>query len=1031
MRIRRSSHQQSGYILPATILLGLATAVLSVVLLQITATASQTLNNYSYRAMAKEAAVAGTTYVDGCVASSVISWTTLTPHTDCSGNTTGGSDYIGQGDGWRSTFSVDAPTVNDGKVTAVSTGTVQLLYGTTVVQTYKSTSKITLPSTITTLPVATGQVITDIKNDKADCAIANGKLYCWGDNSLGQLGRGDANNTSSARATPIAVGGALAGKTVTAVSVGTDNVCAIADGTPYCWGSNGTWQNGNNSLSPVYTPTAGAPRTSSGPLAGLPTVDIGVSSFNQPASFIWPFAAAFPHACALSANGTVSCWGDGGFRQNTGGYNQSCSWVFVWVCGQTAYYSYPTNPLPTLTVGYQAPVTYPYPPERDNPVTTKATNIIAASHAGCALSNGQVTCWGVPAPLPVGCWIPPLGQFSPIYENVYPWNGCTYLYSNGYNASTLSGSALSGKFVDPNSWNGSANEGCWMANTDLVCFGTTPAFGGLWSGVVSGQDATQTTTFTGWGAPWTLLSNADVTSADNGDDAASWGTQGLFCIINKGVPACAGGWLNSRMGSNNLGAGKTFFPLDATAGLAGNAATKIAVGAGTLANQNHGCVVANGRLYCWGDGSNGVLADGNINSHIVAYPTLSANSIIGATNGTYAASGPIAEGDGFGCGLVNGRIYCWGDNSYGALGFGNNDDSLVPRLVPWSDGSSIDSTITKVSAGAHHACAIAAGKLYCWGDNSYGQLGIGITGGTRNSPQLVSGFSSMRVTEVSAGTNSTCAIANGHAYCWGSNSSGQLGSNSYTNYNAPHAVNLSSSIAVTKITVGDSFACAVGNAEAYCWGDNSSYQLADGTQIDRPNPVHITSGTAGSPKFGPNADGDDLLPMVSDISAGSNFTCAIINGTVSCWGANANGRTGRGTTSGYTTSPTKLYGTPGGYYATSITTGTSHACAVLNGGNSLTNGNLYCWGNNGTDGKVGNGSTSDVSTATVLSTGGRSTINVSAGANSTCSVSNGDILCWGNNSSGQLGNGGTTAKPTPTITSSYVQLGSYSKGIVY
>jgi alpha-tubulin suppressor-like RCC1 family protein len=169
--------------------------------------------------------------------------------------------------------------------------------------------------------------------------------------------------------------------------------------------------------------------------------------------------------------------------------------------------------------------------------------------------------------------------------------------------------------------------------------------------------------------------------------------------------------------------------------------------------------------------------------------------------------------------------------------------------------------------------------------------------------------------------------------------------------------------------------------------------------------------------------------MFTEISAGSDFTCATINSMVSCWGNNANGRTGRtGVTTGNTLVPTAVSNT---YFATKVTAGSSHACALLHGNNSRTNGNVWCWGN-AANGRVGNNvSSGDYATPVLINGGdnsGRSTIGISAGSASTCAVGKGTIQCWGSGANGRLGHGGTTQRLTPNMTNDYKQFQAFVKG---
>jgi len=988
-----------GFILPATIMLGLGIAIISTTYLQFTATTSVTLSSRNFNALASEAARAGITYANSCIEANANDWTELTPMKACNGTTNGSTPYLTSNNEYRTTFSVDTPVKSNGTLTIVSTGIVERLNSAgQKVDTIRKKIKTTMPDTFNEYPVATGTPITKIRNDATDCAIANGDLYCWGVNTYGTVGDGTTTN----RANPTKVQGALAGKTVTDVSVSISAVCAIADGEPYCWGSNSANQLGSGGGS-VKTPTANVPRTSSGPLAGKIITEISTASWNNPAQAIWLFATSFEHSCALTAEGAVACWGYGEFRQLTGGGPVE---ICVIICVPTGFYDYPSYTYPTLIKGY-SDNTGPFAGKR-------ALHVGASSHDSCLLAEGKLYCMGVRAPIDLWC---NSVLFSAASLTLVPLNPCVANYSNGYEP----GGALSGKLVDPESWNLSANETCLMAHTSLVCFGTTPAFGLFW--------------IDSWGEPWVARTDVDVTYADNGDNINSMGLTGLFCYVDRGKGRCAGQPGNIYTGTGSLGGWVYFVNLNESSGLAGKVATAIAAG------EDHGCVVANGQLLCWGDGSYGKLADGSTALlHTKTYPTVTGtggSTPIGTTEGTYAATGPISTGEGHSCAVVNGQIYCWGKNNYGQLGIGSTDEKYSPIALPSMAGK----VFTKVSAGANHTCGISDGRLYCWGLNSNGQLGIGNTT-NYSTPQLVTSFggtpyTSVRVTEVSAGATGTCAIANSQAYCWGLNSSKQVGDGTTTQRTSPVAVSGGGGVltgkAVTSISMGVTHACAVANSDIYCWGDNSNGRTGKNTATGTSDPSKLTGGSAGTPK-GPN----NMNPNATMVSAGYDFTCAIINANVSCWGNNANGRTGLNTTSGNQLVPARISGSYAGYYTTAVSAGGSHACALMHGGQSRINGNVFCWGN-GASGRLGNNVSSGDFPSAVRINGGhldegsttKSSISVSAGESSTCVVAKGTVVCWGNGTNGRLGNNAASNRLTPTTTSSYKSIVPYQKGPIF
>lgn len=294
------------------------------------------------------------------------------------------------------------------------------------------------------------------------------------------------------------------------------------------------------------------------------------------------------------------------------------------------------------------------------------------------------------------------------------------------------------------------------------------------------------------------------------------------------------------------------------------------------------------------------------------------------------------------------------------------------------------SLITQISAGGAHTCALMfGGKVKCWGKNQNGQLGDGTTV-DRLSPVDVVGLAS-GVVEISAGINHTCAVMNsGAVKCWGSNNYGQLGDGTTTDQRTPVVVSGLSS-GVIDVTAGSTHTCALKSSGAIkCWGNNNLGQLGNGTTANSLTPVVIP----------------DLSSGVKAISSGDDHTCAITSGgAVKCWGSNAAGQLGDGTTTD-SPSPVGVYTLSSGVL--SISSGNTHSCAVTS------SPAVRCWGSN-QSGKLGDGTTIDRLTPVAPSGFSDGAADMAAGQNFTCALKSvGNVKCFGLNDSGQLGDGTTT-----------------------
>ena len=218
--------------------------------------------------------------------------------------------------------------------------------------------------------------------------------------------------------------------------------------------------------------------------------------------------------------------------------------------------------------------------------------------------------------------------------------------------------------------------------------------------------------------------------------------------------------------------------------------------------DDHTCAILDdGSLKCWGDGYRGQLGVGDTQDY---YTPQTVNLGAGRT----AVSVSLGSGDHSCAILDNGSLKCWGDGTNGKLGLGSSSDQTEPQLVDLGLGRSAVS----VSLGNQHTCAILDdGNLKCWGTGYYGQLGIG-SATAHTTPQLVDLGVGRTAISVSAGHSHTCAILDDYSTkCWGSNSDGQLGINSYSNQNTPQLVDFGTYQFATHISSGDYHVCVVTN----------------------------------------------------------------------------------------------------------------------------------------------------------------------------------------------------------------------------
>ncbi len=350
----------------------------------------------------------------------------------------------------------------------------------------------------------------------------------------------------------------------------------------------------------------------------------------------------------------------------------------------------------------------------------------------------------------------------------------------------------------------------------------------------------------------------------------------------------------------------------------------------------------------------------------------------------------------------------WGTNYWGQLGDGNQE--VLSQSTPVTVSSTWSGrTVEMLDGGVDHTCATVDGQVYCWGYNQWGQLGDGTTT-TRFTPTPVdtSGvLGGRQVTDLaigrsmgSAGAAHTCVVADGAVYCWGENASGRLGDGTERDRISPVAVGTSGAlngVTVAAVAAGVEHTCVVADGEPYCWGDNFYGQLGWGfPEFGLPDEDRQASSVPVS--LDERGDLPDGAPVTA-IAASEHSTCVIADGSVYCWGD----VTMPDGTSRISSAPVAL--DPDGALAdatvTQIAAGPSHTCVVADGA-------AYCWGGN-QFGQLGDGSEDSRGFPVAVDTSGvlanKEVTDIAAGLMHTCAIADGAPYCWGYNGNGQLGDG--------------------------
>lgn len=773
------------------------------------------------------------------------------------------------------------------------------------------------------------------------------------------------------------------GSRLASAASGSHSCQVRGDGTIRCWGQNDFGQLGNGS--------SGQGQFSAGPVA-VPGISDALA-----------VAAGRRHTCALRASGTVFCWGDNGFGQlgNASGGTGVLSSVPVQAVGLTdavaiaAGFSHScalrmngrlscwgSNSVGQVGAGSgQATFTTPVAVSS----LTDAVAVTAGQSHSCAVrANGRASCWGSNAS-------GQLGHAQATSPRTIPESVDTLTDAVGISAGELHTCAV-------------------RANGRVSCWGSNG------SGQLGSAGGTAL-------SPREVPGLADVV-------VVSGGRLHSCARVADGTARCWGDNSDRQLGQ--IGSTNEPSPATVIQGLSPDGPAPLRNVEAIAAGRQHTCAaLVNDSIVCWGNNNVGQLGNGAAPDEplLLAFMPQSAGSISGRH---------IVAGSAHVCARrADGTAACWGSNSVGQLG-NPGAGELSTTAVPVSNAAGTGNLtgVTGLAGGGAHTCAVKIdGTVACWGADGSGQLGDDAALAGKDRPVPVVGLTG--AIAVVAGSAHTCSLrANGSVACWGENSLGQLGNGNRIDQRTPVAVVGPGGTGVlgnvVALAAGQDHTCALRvDTRIFCWGSNGLGQLGPNAANEpTPSPVEVTGIATPSP-VSPSQG-------VAAIAAGPHHSCAIrvdgAGGNVFCWGKNDVGQLGSGTANSqaFPAHPAPVQ-----------VAGLSDATAIAGGGGQLPNtpavdvdftcarragGTVRCWGNNDI-GQLGDNSTTDrlqpqtsvvfrsvtrIGTSVITLFPALTRVAAITAASSSSPVAcallaDGQPLCWGSDSVGQLGDGAATA----------------------
>ena len=874
---------------------------------------------------------------------------------------------------------------------------------------------------------STPQMVSGISNavqvsagESFSCArLVSGQVMCWGYNGTGNLGTGNTSNSS----VPVYVSGITNAVDIDCANMALQNssnpnnqelTCAVlAEGTVWCWGTNGNGELGSNA----------------GVSSSVPVQVPGITDAVD-------VEAAHSFACARRSNGHVSCWG----------YNAQGQ------LGNGSTSSSPTSPVEVtgLTDAVQLDLAYTSQgglscARRQNGsivcwgalaalgmqnATTPTTVPGAAASSTLALgywdlclvqsSDGTPRCWGANSngQLGDGTWTNRASPTQPVDVLSGTPIGATSGISVGSAHACLVTSDGKARCTGWNAY-GQLGDGQLFPPSDrnrvvpVVDIGPMSVELGRCAdgvdndadGKIDGEDpdcATDLGSATG-----TMLATANnsdgalgnyfrgACGGDGRDRILRWTapSSGTFRFASDSTATDT--VIHAYDGAMNglaLGCSSTGIVASLTAGqqvfVALDFNSTSTIGASQLTVENITC--DSNHADCDGNSANGCESRLDTVQHC---GSCSKSCTVGQwCNAGNCAQDAVAEVSSGGAHTLarmsSGLVYAWGYNAWGQLGNSSTQNLSAPVMVQGITNAA------QVSAGESFSCArLATGRVECWGYNGTGDLGTGNTSSS-SVPVYVSGITSAVDIDcanmaLQSGVNPnsqelTCAaLADGTVWCWGTNGNGELGSNAGVSSTVP--VQVPGITDAVDVEATHSFACARrSNGHVSCWGYNAQGQLGNGSTSTSPtSPVEVTGLT-------------DAVQLDLAYTTQGGLSCARRqNGSIVCWGA----VTALGQSASSVPAPL-----PGYTGIASFSLGYSTLCAFDSG-----SAQLWCSGanNNGIFGRADLSSSSVPVAAESLLPDGLATgiTGVSAGVYHMCAVRGPTLLCSGWDGYGQLGDG--------------------------